>query len=199
MKSWLLIIPALALSACATSSPTEVPVPRAEYLKMTKQTFISPTDGAIFRLSLGKMLGLHGNTGGITPIPDGISGLRYATASYYSINCIDGAGCGKAESSITEGSEHAIAHIKIQHESSSGRILVTEDISDGLACKRYILFTPNRSGYRIDYLAPKSEYIPELDKLPQMILMPKDRAWVDGVVIPISRIRKSKHPFSMGG
>ena len=166
---------------------------------MTNQMFISPTDGAIFRLSLGELLGLDGNTGVTTPIPNGISGLRYATTSYYSINCIDGGGYCKAESSITEGSEHAIAQIKIQHECGSGRILVTEDISDGLACKRYILFTPNRPGYSIEYLAPKFKYIPELDNLPQIILMPGDRAWVDGAIIPISRIPKSKHPFSLGG
>jgi hypothetical protein len=166
---------------------------------MTDRTFISPTDGAIFRLSLGEMLRLNGNTGGITPIPEGISGLRYATASHYSINCVDGGGCGEAESSITEGAEYAIPHIKIQHECGSGRILVTEDVSDGLACKRYILFTPNRRGYSIDYLAPKFKYIPELDNLPQIILMPEDRAWVDGAIIPISQIRKSKHPFSLGG
>jgi hypothetical protein len=145
------------------------------------------------------MLELHENTGGITPVPDGISGLRYATASYYSINCVDGEGYGKAESSITEGFEHAIPHIKIQHESGSGRTLVTEDISDGLACKRYILFTPNRPGYSIDYLAPKFKYIPELDNLPQVILLPRNRAWVDGAIIPISRIPKSKQPFSLGG
>ena len=164
---------------------------------MTNRTFISPSDGAIFRLSPGK--GLPQDTGGITPIPEGIPGDRNATASYYSIE----GGYGEAESSIAEGFEHAIDHIRIQHECDSGRTLVTEDTSDALPSKRYIMFTPTRPGYSIDYLAPKYEINHEnqgfLYELPQVILMPGDRAWVDGAIIPVSRIRKSKHPFSLGG
>ena len=122
---------------------------------MKDRTFISPSDGMIFRLSLGKEL--HQDTGGITQVPSGIPGVRQATASYYSIEDAGGSGYGGAESSIAEGFERCIDHIEIQHEPISGRILVTEDTSDALPCKRYILFTPTRPGYSVDYLAPNYE------------------------------------------
>lgn len=196
---WWMIILVVELSSCAPFAPNEIPAPTAEYLKMKNQTFISPTNGAVFRLTLGELHQLHGNPEEVVPFPREVSGVRYATSSYYLIMPIDHEGYSMAESSITKGSEYAIDHIKIQYESDSGRILITEDISDGLSCKRYILFTPNRSGYIIDYLAPSYKYIPELDNLPHMILMSNDRAWVDGTVLPLSKIRKSQHPFSLGG
>jgi hypothetical protein len=200
MKTWLLILPAFAFSACATSSPPEALQPKAEYLKMANRSFASPSDGMVFRLKLGKEL--NQDTGGITPVPDGIPGVRQATASYYSIEDAGGAGYGNAESSISEGFEHSLDHIKIQHEPSSGRVLVTEDTSDGLPCKRYILFTPTRPGYSVEYLAPRYESNFEEQGFPSspptIILLPENRAWNGGEIIPISRIPKSKHPFSLG-
>ena len=201
MKTWLLIFPAFAFTACATSSLPKAPPPEAEYLKMTNRKFVSPSDGMIFRLSLGE--NLNQNTGGITPIPKGIIGERQATASFYSIEDLGGAGYGSAESSIAEGFEHLIDHLEIQHEPSSGRILVTEDTSDALPCKRYVLFTPTRPGYGVDYLAPSYDINLEDQGFPssppEVILLREDRAWVGGKIIPISRIPKSKHPFSLGG
>jgi hypothetical protein len=201
MKTWLLIFPAFAFSACATSSQPKAPPPKAEYLKVANRTFVNPSDGVTFRLSLGK--NLNQDTGGITPIPEGITGERQATASFYSIEDGVGAGYGSAESSIAEGVQHLIDRLKVQHEPTSGRILVTEDTSDALPCKRYILFTPTHPGYNVDYLAPHYEINLEEQGFPmsppEVILLPDDRAWVEGKIIPISRIPKSKHPFSLGG
>lgn len=168
---------------------------------MTNRMFVSPSDGVIFRLSLGEEL--NQDTGGITPIPNGIIGERQATASFYRIEDVGGSGYGEGESSIPEGSERRIEHIEVQHEPSSGRILVTEDTSDALPCKRYILFTPTHPGYSVDYLAPKYQINLEEQGFPTsppvVILLSEDRAWVGGKIIPISRIPKSKHPFSLGG
>jgi hypothetical protein len=154
-----------------------------------------------FRLSLGKRL--YQDTGGLTQVPRGISGIRQATASYYSIEDASGSGYGDAESSISEGLDHFIQYIKIQHEPTSGRIFVTEDASDALPCKRYILFTPTRPGYSVHYLAPKYNVSIEEGGLPtsppEVILLPDNRTWIDGKLVPISRIPKSAHPFSLGG
>jgi hypothetical protein len=200
VKTLLLIVPALVLSSCATSSSIKASSQKVEYLKMSNGTFTSPSDGMIFRLSLGKEL--NQDTGGITPVPIGIPGVRQATASFYSIEDRDGAGYGHAESSIPEGFEHCLNHVEIQHESSSGRILVTEDTSDALPCKRYILFTPTHPGYRVDYLAPDYESHLQEHGLPcsppKVILLPQDRALIGDQILPISRIPKSKHPFSLG-
>jgi hypothetical protein len=168
---------------------------------MTNQTFVSPSDGMTFRLSLGKRL--YQDTGGITQVPSGISGIRQATASFYSIEDENGSGYGDAESSISEDLDHFIQYIKVQHEPTSGRILVTEDTSDALPSKRYILFTPTRPGYSVRYLAPKYDLsIGEggfPSSPPEVILLPDDRTWIEGKIIPMSRIPKSVHPFSLGG
>lgn len=201
MKTWLLILPALAFTACATSSFPKASTPKADYLKLEDQEFVSPSDGMIFRLKLGDRL--YQNTGGITELPKGISGFRGATASYYSIEDKNGCGYGDAESSVSLGLEHYLKHIKIQHEPSSGRILVTEDTSDALPSMRYILFTPTKSGYSVYYLAP--DYDNNLEEQgfpsspPAVILLPEDRAWINGDIIPIYKVRKSKHPFNLGG
>jgi hypothetical protein len=200
MKTWLLLFPTLAFSACATSSSPNASPEKAEYVKMANRTFVNPSDGMIFRLSLGKELSQ--DTGGITPVPKGIPGVRQATGSYYSIEDAGGAGYGAAESSIAEGFEHSIEHVEVQHEPSSGRILVTEDTSDALPCKRYILFTPTRPGYRVDYLAP--DYDSRFEEQgfpsspPRVTLLSEDRAWIGGEIIPISRVPKSRYPFSLG-
>jgi len=201
MKTWLLVISAIALSACVVQSPSQSPTPKAEFLKMTNRTFVSPSDGMNFRLSLGKRL--YQDTGGITQVPSGISGIRQATASFYSVEDENGSGYGDAESSISEGLDHFIQYIKVQHEPTSGIILVTEDTSDALPGKRYILFTPTRPGYSVHYLAPDYDISFEEggppSSPPEVVLLPDDRAWIDGKIIPISRIPKSTHPFSLGG
>jgi hypothetical protein len=200
MKHQLLLLPLLFLSGCATQSPPNAPSPKAEYLDLKGRTFVSPSDGAIFQLTLGREL--HQDTGGITQVPKGIPGVRQATASFYSIEDKHGGGYGDAESSIAEGFEHAIQHIRIQHEPTSGRILVTEDTSDALPCKRYILFAPTNPGYTVYYLAPNYESNFEKQGFPssppKITLLSEDRAWVGGEIIPLSRIPKSKHPFSLG-
>lgn len=188
------------LSGCVTSIPSDVPSPKVDYLKMTERKFLSPSDATIFQLSLGQELSQ--DTGGITKVPEGILGIRQATASYYSIKNANGTGYGEAESSITEDLENCIRYIEIQHEPNSGKILITEDTSDALPCKRYILLTPTRPGYRVDYLAPNYESNFKQQGYPSpppaVILLPKDRAWIEGQIIPISRIPKSRHPFSIG-
>lgn len=201
MKLSTLLIIVCAVSSCAAPSATESPIPKANYIRFSDRKFTSPGDGTIFHLTLGKKL--YQDTGGITQVPEGIPGVRQATASYYSIKDEHGAGYGEAESSIAEGFEHAIEHIKVQHERDSGRILVTEDTSDALPGKRYILFTPTRPGYSVHYLAPEYESHFEEQGFPssppQIILLPNDRAWVGGEILSISRIPKSQHPFSLGG
>ena len=168
---------------------------------MTNRTFESPSDGMNFRLSLGERL--YQNTGGITQVPSGISGIRQATDSFYSIEDENGSGYGDAESSISEDLDHFIQYIKVQHEPTSGRILVTEDTSDALPSKRYILFTPTRPGYSVEYLAPNYDVIIDEGGLPtsppELVLLPANRVWIEGKIIPISRIPKSAHPFSLGG
>lgn len=200
MKILLLLFPVLIFSACATSSSPQASSQKAEHVKLENGTFVSPSDGMIFRLSLGKEL--NETTGGITPVPKDIRGVRQATASYYSIEDACGAGYGHAESSIAEGFEHSIDHIEVQHEPSSGRILLTEDTTDALPCKRYILFTPTCPGYRVDYLAPDYESNIEIygypSSPPKVILLSGDRAWIGGEIIHISQIPKSNHPFSLG-
>jgi|AntRauTorckE6833_2_1112554.scaffolds.fasta_scaffold40178_2 hypothetical protein len=201
MKLFALLSTVCAISGCAVPSATESPPPRADYIGLIDRKFISPSDGTIFHLTLGSQL--YQDTGGITKVPEGIQGFRQATASYYSIENKHGAGYGEAESSVAEGLEHMIDHIKVQHEHDSGRILVTEDTSDALPAKRYILFTPTHPGYSVHYLAPEYESHFEEQGFPssppEIILLPADRAWVGGKILPISRISKSRHPFSLGG
>lgn len=169
-------------------------------MSLADRKFSNPSDGVIFELTLGPKLE---DETGITPIPAGIVGERQATASRYSIKSPDGGGYGSAESSISEDFAHLLDHIKIQFEKESGRILVTEDTSDARPVKRYILFTPTHPGYSVDYLAPKYESLFEERGFPspppEVILMPANRAWIDGLVLPLQRISMDKSPFSLGG
>jgi hypothetical protein len=201
MKTPILLISICFVSSCANPYVYESPRPKADFLSMVDRKFTSPSDGTIFQLTLGEELDSLAR--GVTPTPDGIIGNRSATASYYSIKNKHGVVYGKAESSITEGFEHSLKFIQIQHERSSGRILVTEDISDALPNKRYILFTPTHPGCRVDYLAPHYESNFEKqgfpDSPPQMILLPEDKVWVGGEILPFSEMPKYKHPFSLGG
>lgn len=201
MKTLILAIIVGFVSSCANPNTFESPRPKADFLSMYDRKFTSPSDGTIFHLTLGEELDSLAR--GVTPTPDGIIGNRSATASYYSITNKQGAVSGKAESSIPKGFEHSLKFIQIQHERSSGRILVTEDISDALPNKRYILFTPKHPGYSVDYLAPVYENNFEQqgfpDSPPEIILLPEDHAWVGGEILPFSDIPKYKHPFSLGG
>jgi hypothetical protein len=201
MKSLILLAITCFIPSCANPNAYKSPQPKAEFLTMVDRKFTSPTDGTIFQLTLGKQL--DSNDRGVTPIPDGIIGERSATDSYYSIKGKQGLVHGKVESSIAEGFEHSLKFIEIQHERSSGRILVTEDTSDALPVMRYILFTPTHPGYSVDYLAPRYENNFEKqgfpDSPPRIILLPDDKVWVGGEILPFSEIRKSKHAFSLGG
>ncbi len=181
-----------ASGAAEGSGSAKASPPEADFLPLVDRKFTSPSDGTIFQLTLGPSLE---NTGGVTEIPDGIVGMREATASSYTVISADGGGFGSAESSISEDFEERLDRIKIQHERESGRILVTENLSDGLPCKRYILFTPTHPGYDIEYL--ELRYKTEVfevsalgatpfdppwtmerhGELPQVILMPGGRAW----------------------
>ena len=201
MKPLILLAIACIISSCANPNTYKSRQSKAEFLTMVDRKFTSPTDGTIFQLTLGKQL--DSNDRGVTDIPDGIIGERSATDSYYSIKGKQGLVCGKAESSIAEGFEHSLKFIEIQHERSSGRILVTEDTSDALPVMRYILFTPIHNGYSVDYLAPRYESNFEKqgfpDSPPCIILLPEDKVWIGGEIIPFSEIPKFKDPFSLGG
>ena len=201
MKPLILTAIGCIISSCASPHDYKSTKSKAEYLTMVDRKFTSPSDGTIFHLTLGKLL--YSNDRGFTPIPDGIVGERSATASYYLIKDKHGVVCGKAESSIAEGFERTIKFIEIQHERSTGRILVTEDISDALPVKRYILFTPIHPGYSVDYLAPHYESNFEKqgfpDPPPSIILLPDDKVWVGGEILPFSEIPKFKNAFSLGG
>lgn len=201
MKPLLLLGAVCFLSSCANPNAYKSTQPEAQYLTMVDRKFTSPSDGTTFHLTLGKRL--YSDDRGFTPIPDGIVGERSATTSYYTIKGKQGVVYGKAESSIAEGFEHSLKFVEIQHEPGSGRILVTEDTSDALPVMRYILFTPRHNGYSVDYLAPHYESNFEKqgfpDSPPHMILLPEDKVWVAGEILPFSEIPKYKDPFSLGG
>jgi hypothetical protein len=200
MKHLTLLLAICVITSCSYSKPIETPRPNANSIKLINQKFTNPSNGTVFRLTLGKSLFDEAE---FTPIPEGIVGERQPTNSHYSVVDKNGMRKNIAESSISADLAYMTERVKIQHEIQSDRILLTEDTSDALPTKRYILFTPNGSGYRVQYLAPNYESNFENqgfpDSPPNIILLPNNQIWVDGKILPLSRIFKSNNPFSLGG
>ena len=131
IKPCLLIASALLWTACSSSPPTTT-TSGPKSIPLVEGNFTLPSNGQTISLTIGKTL---------SDIPEAIEEpqeifkLRQATSSFYSYQ-----GQKIAESSITWKGQG----IDIQHEPSSGKILITENTSDALPCIRYILLTPRR-------------------------------------------------------
>lgn len=167
-------------------------------------SFIVPTTGDVFHLHLGDEL--YHDTGGMTEVPPGMQGgVRDATSSFYEPKDKNGGGYAAAESLYRRDWGDVVArNSTVQFLPDSGRLLITEDKSDGAPCRRYILYTVQpRGGYCVTYLAPpwKPAFAtPGLSAGPPNIeLLSGDRAKIEGKLFKISDIPQSKHPFSMGG
>ncbi len=202
------LIAAISLFAagCQSPVPTNVTDTRAVVLQFDSNSlsFKHPKTGHIFKLHLGDEL--HHDTGGITPVPSNIRhGNRDATSSYYEPLSESGSGYAAAESLYTHDQADIVArNSDIQYQPDSGRLLITEDKSDGLPCKRYILYTLlPEGGYRVSYLSPPWHVnfaAPGLPSSPPDIhLLPGDRAKIEGEILKIEEIEQSAQPFSLGG
>ncbi len=169
-----------------------------------KLSFKHPQTGHIFQLHLGAEL--YQDTGGITAVPSNVrNGNRDATSSYYEPVSESGSGYAAAESLYTNDQADIVArNSHVQYLPDSGRLLITEDKSDGLPCKRFILYTmlPG-GGYRVSYLSPpwhvnfSSPGLPSSP--PDIHLLSGDRAKIEGKILKIEEIEQSIHPFSLGG
>ena len=172
-------------------------------LRLEKETlsFVSPGTKNVFSLHLGDSLRV--NTG-LSEVPSGIQWAhRDPTSSYYDPKTPDGGGLAVAESSYTKHYDVAVRNTGIQYCPDTGRILISENKSDGRPNRRYILYSLNRhGGYTVTYLSPsrKVEYEGNLPGHPPDIhLLPGDRAEIKGKTLSIDSIPHSSHPFSVGG
>jgi len=188
-----LITSSLFLVACSPTSPR--PRPKPNLIPILSGEFIHPADGQTISLTIGE--NLSGNPQAIVP-PSGIFHFQQATSSFYTFQ-----GEKIAESSVTWKEQS----IEIQHEPTSGKILITEDSSDALPVKRYILLSPLPGLPRrlnVHYLSPHVRFWnttdPDLHIPPELILLPNHKVWVEGgSIIKLSDIYKSTTPISTGG
>ena len=191
-------------TGCQTSAPpTKSTVATKVQVDGKTLAFKHPGTGDTFALHLGDEL-FH-DTGGMTEVPRHIKdAVRDATSSYYDPTNKDGAGYVAAESLYTHNQADLVArNTTIQYQPDSGRLLITENKSDGRPCLRFILYTSRRSGgYKATYLAPGYTRIPggnPIDSVPSEIhLLPGNRAEINGKVVRIDDIPQSPHPFSVG-
>ena len=188
-------------------SPATQPDSTVLHFDQKGSFFTYPGAKYTFCLHLGDEL--YHDTGGITEIPRNIKegAIRAATSSYW--EPVNGAGDGyaAAESVYTRGyaTPDLIArNTLIQYESDSRRLLITEDVSDASACRRYILYTEYPGGgFSVKYLGPTPIRISgsktEFSSLtPDIRLLPGDRAEINGKIMRIDEIPQSTHPFAMG-
>lgn len=167
-------------------------------------SFTIPTTGDVFELHLGDEL-FH-DTGGMTEVPRGMRGaVRDATSSFYEPKDKNGGGYASAESLYRRDWGDVVArNSSVQFLPDSGRLLITEDKSDGLPCRRYTLYTVQpHGGYRVTYLAPPWKPVFASPALfsgpPDIQLLSGNRARIEGKVMRIDDIDQSPHPFSVGG
>lgn len=193
------------LPGCAASKKSKPEKPAETlYFDTASSAFKHPKTGHVFMLHLGEEL--NHDTGGISEVPPNIkAGSRDATASYYEPTDQGGSGYACAESLYTEDIHDIVSrNTSIQYQADSGRLLITEDKSDGLPCRRYILFTEREhGGYEVSYLSPP--YTPVMaapglpSSPPDIKLLPNDRAEIAGQIYQIKDITQSSKPFSVGG
>lgn len=209
MSTWLkqsIILLPLIISGCKNASP-----PASKTASSTIKvhfdegalTFKHQQTGHVFHLHLRDEL--HENTGGVTLVPSNIKdATRDATSSYYEPMDQHGSGYAPAESLYSHDLADIVArNTSIQFQADNGRLLITEDKSDGLPCKRYILYTTLPSGgYRVTYLAPSGNSavhggLPPPP--PEIELLPEGKARVNGKILKVDDIDQSTSPFSIGG
>lgn len=172
-------------------------------LRLEKETlsFVSPGTKSVFSLHLGESLRVDT---GLSEVPSGIQWAhRGPTSSYYDPKTLDGGGLAVAESSYRKDYDVAARNTEIQYCPDTGRILISENTSDGRPNRRFILYSPHhRGGYTVTYLSPsrKVEYEGNMRGHPPDIhLLPGDRAEIKGKTLSIDSIPHSAHPFSIGG
>ena len=172
-------------------------------MKSGKLTFQCPGNNFLFTLHLGEEL-IH-DTGGVTEVSPRMRwAMRDPTSSYYEATDPTGAtGYACAESLYSRDLAGFVENTDIQYQADTGRILITEDKSDGRPCRRYILYTPGRlGGYKVSYLLPVQKVIREGSlpvHPPDIHLLPNDRAEILGKTIKVDDITQNPHPFSVGG
>lgn len=183
-----LIISSLLLVACSSTTPR----PKPNLIPIVSGEFINPTDGQSISLTIGENLGENPQT---IVSPSGISQFQQATSSFYTFQ-----GEKIAESSVTWKGQN----IEIQYEPTSGKILITEDSSDALPLKRYILLSPLAGKLTAHYLGLHDRFWiaidPDIHVPPELILLPNHKVWVEGGhILELKNIYKSTTPFSIGG
>ena len=194
----------IACAGCQTKMAPSAQTPRSAlslHIKSGTLDFKCPGNEFLFTLHLGEEL--CQDTGGVSEVPPHMDWAeRDPTSSYYEATKY-GAGYAVAESLYSHNSAYAVVpNTDIQYQSDTGRILITEDKSDGRPCRRYILYTPYHSGYKVSYLLPVRKVIwaGNLPSHPPDIhLLPNDRAEILGKTIKVDSIDQSPHPFSVGG
>lgn len=211
MSNWLrrsVILLPLIMGGCknAASPPFDKTASSALQVHMDAGalTFQHPQTGHVFHLHLRDEL--HQDTGGLTPVPSNIKGgMRDATSSYYEPEDENGATFAPAESLYRHDlADIAASNTSIQFQADRGLLLITEDKSDGLPCKRYILYTSlSTGGYRVTYLSPASGHRSVKGGLPasppDVELLPEGKARIKGKVLNVEDIDQSTSPFSLGG
>ena len=168
-------------------------------------TFRPPGSGCVCSLHLGGRL--NEDTGGITEVPKNIkdNGVRDATTSYYKLQDKGGATYATAESSYTRDGPGLVEDTRIQYQPDTGRLLITENTSDGRPCVRYILYSPSRRGYQATYLMPGFTDIsggrptgaPIAEVPSEVRLLPGARAEINGKKVRVDAIVQSTPPFSV--
>jgi hypothetical protein len=190
-----------ALPACrttpppATSSSPTINVP----FDPVALRFTHPGTGDLFQLHLGEFL--HPDSPGITKVPAAApKGTRDATSSYYQpVHRVTSA---LAESVFTSSDRQTPRRRPtIQYQPDGQHLLITENVSDGLPVRRFILYTvtPSRH-YSIRYLAPNNPVAPGINRaiIPDLRLLPGNRIDYFGQPIPIDKFPSSPLPFSVG-
>lgn len=189
-----------ALPACRTTPPPATTSPTIDVpFDPVALRFTHPGTGDLFQLHLGEFL--HPDSPGITKVPAAApKGTRDATSSYYQpVHRVTSA---LAESVFTSSDRQTPRRRPtIQYQPDGQHLLITENVSDGLPVRRFILYTvtPSRH-YSIRYLAPNNPVAPGINRaiIPDLRLLPGNRIDYFGQPIPIDKFPSSPLPFSVG-
>jgi hypothetical protein len=192
-----------ALPACRTTPPPATATASSPTIDVpfdpVALRFTHPGTGDLFQLHLGEFL--HPDSPGITKVPAAApKGTRDATSSYYQpVHRVTSA---LAESVFTSSDRQTPRRRPtIQYQPDGQHLLITENVSDGLPVRRFILYTvtPSRH-YSIRYLAPDCPVTPGLNRatIPDLRLLPGNLINCFGQPIPIDKFPSSPLPFSVG-
>ncbi len=202
---WIVAATSLLTAGCHTTPPLTVESPSSTItFDAATLTFVHPETGDLFHLHIRDEL--YQDTGGITAVPSNVKvGQRDATSSYYESEDENGGTLSAAESLYCRDQRDiVVSNTSIQYQPDSGHLLITEDKSDGLPCKRYILYTTRQAGgYEVKYLSPEwhneSGHLGLPTSPPNIELLPGGRAKINGKIILVRDIVQSSMPFSLGG